>query len=65
MQGIDFANPMPKPLNPKAINVGQVPNSNFASTANSSYFTPNSYAGAFDPLSSTFWFSGWTSWVKN
>lgn len=57
LQGISFSNPQPKPLNPKAINVGQVPNNGF--------FTPNSYAGAFDPASSTYWFSGWTTWDEN
>lgn len=62
LQGINFSNPQPKPLNPKAINVGQVPNSSFA---NGSFFTPNSYAGAFDPNASSFWFSGWTTWDLN
>lgn len=57
LQSIDFSNPQPKPLNPKALNVGQVPSNSF--------FTPNSYAGAFDPSSSTYWFSGWTNWSKN
>ena len=57
LEGIDFSNPQPRPLNPKAANVGSVPSDPF--------FTPNTYAGAFDPASSTYWFSGWTSWDKN
>ena len=54
--GIDFANPQPRPQNPKASNVGSVPNNSF--------FSANTYAGAFDPSNSTYWFSGWTNWAK-
>ncbi len=57
LAGIDFANPQPKPTNSKAANVGSVPNNGF--------FTANTYAGAFDPSSGSYWFSGWTNWAKN
>ncbi|MCB0710957.1 MAG: hypothetical protein KDD67_01365 [Ignavibacteriae bacterium] len=55
--GIDFTNPQPKPTNSKAANVGSVPSNGF--------FTANTFAGAFDPSSNTYWFSGWTNWVKS
>ena len=56
--GINFNNPQPKPTNSKAANIGPAPTSN-------SFFTGNTYAGAFDPSSNTYWFSGWTNWAKN
>lgn len=55
---IDFSNPQPKPTNSKAANIGAVPTSN-------GFFTANNYAGAFDPSSNSYWFSGWTNWSKN
>lgn len=57
LTGINFSNPQPRPQNAKAANVGAVPNNG--------YFTSNTYAGAFDPNSSSYWFSGWTNWAKN
>lgn len=52
---IDFANPDPRPANPKAANVGAVPSNG--------YFDPVSFAGAFNPAASL-WTSGWTNWLK-
>lgn len=57
LAGINFSNPQPRPQNSKAANIGNVPNNGF--------FTSNTYAGAFDPSSSSYWFSGWTNWAKN
>lgn len=57
LKSISFTNPDPRPDNPKAADIGAVPNNG--------YFDQVTYAGAFDPAATTLWFSGWTNWSKS